>query len=120
MSADDDFYNNQATGSYSEGGALYLECISGCKFAYTSSSRFSQPLLLHVLFLSHRSSISFCYSTHSQVDYELESYQCIVIHADNTYSSNNATYSGGAGYVAVKDGSMMTLGTSGITILQTR
>jgi hypothetical protein len=37
--------------------------------------------------------------------------------ADNTYSSNNANYFGGAGLVTVKDGSMMTLDSSGISAL---
>jgi predicted outer membrane repeat protein len=54
MSADSRFDNNQATGSYSGGGALYFGCTSGCKAAYNSSSRFSLPLLLHVLILIQR------------------------------------------------------------------
>ncbi len=43
----------------------------------------------------------------------------LVMSADNTYSSNSATYYGGAGILTVYHGSVMTLSSSGITILHT-
>jgi hypothetical protein len=111
MSADNTFSNNQAKslgfrltdplGSGGGGGALGLRCISRCKCAFNSSSE--APLLPHLLSIRNVNLIKL-------ID---------VFHADNTYSSNYASSGGGAAGVVVQDGSMMTLRSSGITILHT-